>query len=104
MELAVVVGGVHPPLPVSGSPIRRRPQFAAIPANTRCPASAKYPRKQRHVPLGGLLVLAAIHTKECARQDVLSLRGADLSRLAMTIQINPEFAERHDSKHQSHPR
>jgi len=43
--------------------------------------------------LSGLLVLAAIHTKECAMHDLLSLRAADLSRLAMTIQTNLESAE-----------
>jgi len=35
--------------------------------------------------LCGLLVLAAVHTKECAMHDFLSTRAADLSRLAMTI-------------------
>jgi hypothetical protein len=43
--------------------------------------------------LSGLLVLAAIHTKECAVHDFLSLRAADLSRLAMTIQTNLDSAE-----------
>jgi hypothetical protein len=43
--------------------------------------------------LSGLLVLAAIHTKECAMHDFLSLRAADLSRLAMTIQTHLDSAE-----------
>jgi hypothetical protein len=43
--------------------------------------------------LSGLLVLAAVHTKECAMHDFLSTRAADLSRLTMTIQTNLDSAE-----------